>query len=334
MAALERRAPMRVLITGGSGFIGTNLMERLRGKGATLLNADIAPPRNIQHAALWQRVDLCDRGAVMHCVREFRPDLVYHLGARTDLDGAAIADYAANTSGVSNLIDAVLDTPSIERVIFASSRLVCRIGYQPTHDDDYCPTTAYGESKVEGERIVRRRCSGAPFSWAILRPTSIWGPWFDVPYKLFFLAVAKGRYVHPRGVQIAKSFGFVGNTAHQLAVLGRTPDARLTGSTMYLADYPPIEVSQMAGEIQRASHAQPVRSVPLLLLRAMASAGDAAKALGMRNPPLTTFRLSNLLSPMVHDLAPLETLCGPLPFCMTDGVRQTVHWLKAQGEIH
>ena len=76
-----------------------------------------------------------------------------------------------------------------------------------------------------------------------------------------------------------------------------------------------------------------MRSVPLLVLRAIASAGDAAKALGMRNPPLTSFRLNNLLAPMVHDLGPLERLCGPLPHGLNDGVLQTVTWLRAQGKI-
>lgn len=324
---------MRVLITGGSGFIGTNLIDHLSAPGTEILNVDIAPPRNELHAAHWRQIDLCDRGALTTCIREFQPELLFHLGARTDLDGAGVADYAANTIGVSNLIDAALATPSIARVVLASTRLVCRIGYQPAHDEDYCPTTAYGESKVDGERIVRRRCASAPFSWVILRPTSIWGPWFDVPYKLFFLSVAKGRYIHPRGVHINKSFGFVGNTVHQLALVGRAPADRLNGSTMYLADYPPIEVSQLANEIQKASHAARVRSVPLLVLRAIASAGDAAKALGMRNPPLTSFRLNNLLAPMVHDLGPLERLCGPLPHGLNDGVLQTVTWLRAQGQI-
>lgn len=324
---------MRALITGGSGFIGTNLVAHLVGLGVEVQNADQAPPRNPDHAHLWVQVDICDRDSLKRALRAFAPDVVFHLAARTDLEGRKVADYATNTVGVSNLIDSVLAMPGIQRVVFASSRLVCRIGYKPLHDEDYCPTTTYGQSKVEGERIVRSRCARSPFAWVILRPTSIWGPWFDVPYKTFFLSVAKGRYVHPRGLRIPKSFGFVGNTVHQLEIAGQAPAPQLHGSTMYLADYPPIEVRELADEVQRASAARPVRAVPLGVLRAIARAGDLAKALGMRNPPLTSFRLANLLAPMVHDLAPLERLCGPLRYGLRDGVQQTVRWLQARGEI-
>lgn len=324
---------MRVLITGGSGFIGTNLVAHMLGLGHEVLNADISPPRNKAHAALWHRVDVTHREGLLACVRDFRPELVFHLAARTDLDGADVSDYAANMAGVSYLIDAVQASAGVQRVVFASSRLVCRIGHQPAHDEDYCPTTPYGQSKVEGERIVRARCAAAPFSWVILRPTSIWGPWFDVPYKLFFLSVAAGRYVHPQGVRIQKSFGFVGNTVHELETVGRAPASQLQGQTLYLADYPPIEVLALAHEVQRASGARPVREVPLALLRAGALLGDAAKSLGMRNPPLTSFRLANLMAPMVHDLAPLQRLCGSLPHDLRSGVEQTVAWLRSQPEV-
>jgi hypothetical protein len=50
----------------------------------------------------------------------------------------------------------------------------------------------------------------------MVRPTSIWGPWFEIPYRTFFDATARGRYLHPRGRKVRKSFGYVGNTVYQL----------------------------------------------------------------------------------------------------------------------
>lgn len=66
--------------------------------------------------------------------------------------------------------------------------------------------------------------------WVLVRPTSIWGPWFDVPYRNFFLSVARRRYVHPAGKRIHKSFGFVGNITwhlHRLMIAPRPQVARL-----------------------------------------------------------------------------------------------------------
>ena len=120
------------------------------------------------------------------------------MAARTDLDGSSIDDYSANTDGCRAVIEAAARHPQIQRVIFASSMLVCALGYSPKHDSDYCPTTRYGESKVLGERYVREMAADH-FPWTIVRPTSLWGPWFSVPYKKFFDAVARRMYLHPRG---------------------------------------------------------------------------------------------------------------------------------------
>lgn len=323
---------MRFLVTGGSGFIGTNLCTFLVDRGGAVLNVDRSVPRNKKASYYWKSLDICDYPLLASAFAEFAPDYVIHLAARTDLDGLSLEDYRSNTDGVRNVIEASLGCKGIKRVIFASSRLVCRIGYQPSSDDDYCPTTMYGESKVIGESIVRDLAAHAHWSWCIVRPTSIWGPWFDVPYRQFFDSVVTGRYVHPKGVKVLKSFGYVGNTVHQLSTLLKAHDAFVDRKTLYLADYPPIEVQSMANQIRLQLKKPAVRQVPVTLMKILARVGDVAKQVGMRNPPLTSFRLSNLLTPMVYDLDPLERIVGPLPFDMETGVRNTLDWLLSTGK--
>lgn len=75
--------------------------------------------------------------------------------ARTDLGGASVKDYAANTVGVSNLIGVLRPLRDLRLAVFASSMLVCRIVFQPSSEDDYSQSTACGQSKTEGERRVR-----------------------------------------------------------------------------------------------------------------------------------------------------------------------------------
>ncbi|MEO7557027.1 MAG: NAD(P)-dependent oxidoreductase, partial [Acidimicrobiales bacterium] len=89
----------RILVTGGSGFIGTNLVQHLvdRDVGA-VRNLDRAPPRNAEHRKWWKAADLRDGTAVLDAVREFAPTQIVHLGARTDLGGTTAADYAVNTA--------------------------------------------------------------------------------------------------------------------------------------------------------------------------------------------------------------------------------------------
>ncbi len=324
----------RVLVTGGSGFIGTNLVEHFLVREVDVVNIDIEPPRNSAHRHCWRKVDLLDKKVLREFIQAFRPTYVLHMGARTDLDGRAVSDYAVNTDGVRNLIEAMEGVSSIRRVVFASSRLVCRIGYQPVNESDYCPSTPYGESKVIGEKIVRDTGRNMPCPWVIVRPTSIWGPWFDIPYKTFFMTIAKGRYVHPGSGQIMKSFGFVGNAVYELVSLLKVDTDKVAGRTFYLADYPEINVAEMAETIRCAEGAPSIRSMPVPILRMIAWLGDLSKILGYPHPPLTSFRLANLLTPMVHDMKPLSQLVGRLPFSMHEGVSITVNWLRQRGDIN
>ncbi len=320
----------RILVTGGSGFIGTHVVARYENQSVPVLNLDVIPPRRSEQRASWRRADLLDAPALRQEVLTFNPTHIFHLGARTDLDGTTAEDYHANTEGVHRLLDVAAELPDLQRIVFASSRLVCRIGYQPGSDADYCPTTAYGRSKVEGEQIVRQRAQDSRYSWTIVRPTSIWGPWFGVPYRNFFDAVRAGRYLHPRGRRIRKSFGYIGNSVHQLdRLMFGAPDTQVHRRMFYLCDYEPLEVRAWAEVVRNAFDAPPVREVPLWLLRAAAVGGDLVEAVGAR-APLTSFRLDNLLTEMLHETAALEAVCGELPYTVAAGVRETVDWMRSE----
>jgi GlcNAc-P-P-Und epimerase len=321
----------RILVTGGSGFIGTALVGRLQGAGGLVVNMDPVPPRNPEHRDLWRNADLLDPVATREVVQSVDPTHIVHLGARTDLEGQTLSDYAVNTEGTENLLSAAASVDPPPRLVAASTRMVCRIGYQPRSDLDYCPPNAYGQSKVEMERIVR--ASGYPSAWLLVRPTSIWGPWFDVPYRDFFLAVARGRYRHPAGGRILKSFGYVENTVHQILGLMQAAEARVMGRVFYLADYEPIEVLDWARRIQAETGGPAVRTLPIRILRAVAAGGDLLQRLGWRDPPLTSFRLSNLITEMLYDLEPVRALVPNLPVSLNHGVERTVAWLQASGAL-
>jgi nucleoside-diphosphate-sugar epimerase len=319
----------RALITGGSGFIGTTLVEHFAGRGFVVSNLDAAPPRNRAHAACWRQGDVCDSRAVHAAVEEFRPDVILHAAARTDLNGRTLEDYAANIDGVKNIIAAAERAPDIHRVVFFSSMLVCELGYIPRHDTDYRPSTMYGQSKINGEQLVRA-IPTTRIPWVLVRPTSIWGPWFGAPYRNFFEAIRRGWFVLPRGHHPVRSYGHVANVAAEVVSIVAAPPTDVVGRTFYLADYVPMELAAWANSISIACGRGRIRDVPLGFLRLAALCGDAARSLGYANPPLTRFRLDNLLTSAVFDMSPVARLCPILPVSTEEGVRLTLEWLEGR----
>lgn len=319
----------RVLITGGSGFIGTNLVEHYTARGDEVLNLDIAPPRQPAHTANWRQLDILDAAALSQAIAEFSPQVVLHMAARTDLGGAVVADYPANTTGVSNLIQALRPNQSLKLAVFASSMLVCRIGYRPRAEDDYSPTTGYGRSKIEGELRVRREAGNA-FPWVVIRPTSIWGPWFGAPYRDFFEAVGRGWYFHPWRHKIHRNYGFVLNSVQQIDRLVARGAEGLLQRTVYLGDYEPIELKAWACQIQQELGARRVREVPLAVFRSAALVGDLLNMAHVRGFPMTSFRLNNLLTDSLLDIEPLQRAVGPLPYDMPSAVAITCKWMKSE----
>lgn len=327
----KNRVSKRIVITGGSGFVGTNAVDYFADQGYEVFNVDFCAPRNPRAKAQWERVDILNPYALLEVIKAIQPSVVVHLAARADLEGGTIEDYSVNTHGVRNVLDCCRDCPSIDRVVLASSMLVCKLGYIPKNEEDYCPNTAYGKSKVAAEKIIRQ-ANNLPFAWSIVRVTSIWGPWFDVPYRNFFDAIGKGNYFHPQSKRILRSFGYVGNTVYELGKLVAAPREYINGRTLYLGDYPPTDVLRWARLISGEMRAPPVREAPLVLLRIAAVVGDILKKTGLvSNPPLTTFRLNNLLTSAVYDMRFLEELCKELPFSLEEGVRMTVQWLRSEG---
>ncbi len=325
---------VRVVVTGGSGFIGTNLVELLRSQGANVINIDKEPPRNPQHLPLWRAVDLLDAGRLRRVVHDFDPEVFIHLAARTDLDDrAGLAGYAANIGGVENLLHALERLRTLRRLIITSTQLVCMPGYRPQHDADYNPHTVYGRSKVQTEQFVRA-WKNPPCAWTLVRPTSIWGPWFDVPYRDFFMTVAKRLYVHQKGMNPLRSFGFVGNAVFQYLGYIDADESKIAGKTFYMADYEPVHVRDWANMIQTQMDIRPLREVPLPLLKTVARFGDVARWLGWKDPPITSFRLRNLLTDLYCDMAPVREVLGDAePYALDDGIKLTVRWLREVGLI-
>lgn len=316
---------MRWFITGGSGFIGTNLVAHALARGDTVLNIDLAPPLDRAQTACWRAGDILEAGPLIDQVRAFQPDVIVHLAARTDCDEHTTVDagYRANTDGVRNILEAIRAAPDTARTIITSSQYVCGPGYLPQRDDDYAPHTVYGQSKVITEQLTRR--AGLRGCWTLIRPTNIWGPWHLRYRREAWRVIARGLYLHPAGAPVVRAYGYVGNIVHYVQRILDAPRVQVDGRTLYLSD-PPGDIYTWASAFSVALRGRPARKVPRWVLRGVALAGDGL-ALGGLRFPLTTSRYRNMTGSYLVPVQATYDLLGPPPVSLEAGVRETVRWL-------
>ena len=314
----------KVLVTGGSGFIGTNLIETLRKEDAQILSIDIAGPKLDVHRAIWKHVDIREKEDLMKVVRDFQPEYVIHLAARTDLNGKTLQEYDANMLGVTNLLDALEQVEGLKRVVFASSMYVCEPGYMPKDFEDYAPHTLYGESKVETERRIKERSH--QYVWSIIRPTSIWGPWFGEPYNKFFHIVLSHMYFHMGKRACRKTYGYVDNAVCQILSILRADADKVNRRVFYIGDYEPYDITEWANEIAKEAGIW-IPRIPYWCFVCAGWLGDFLKKFGIAFP-MTSFRLHNMTTDNVHQLEPIKALAPNLPVTRIEGTKRTLEWIN------
>jgi nucleoside-diphosphate-sugar epimerase len=318
---------MRVLVTGSNGFIGKHLTSDLAQAGAEVLGIDLAAHVASSGGAEYACCDIRNKERLENIVADFGPHCLIHLAARIDLDGGDLRSYDSNIMGVENLVEVVRRSRSVRRCIFTSSQLVCQMGYVPQSDEDYKPSTFYGESKVLGEKIVRQN-DGGGVEWCITRPTTIWGPGMSAHYLRLFRAIQKGYYFHVGNKSQYKSYGYVGNTSYQYVQLINAEPVKIHRKTFYLADYEPVSLRDWTDSFQKQLGARPIWTMPKSLSVVLAGFGDLLNYAGLSSFPFNSFRLRNILTGYQFDLSTTSEVCGSLPYSTEEGVRRTVEWLR------
>lgn len=315
---------MKVLITGGSGFIGTNLMDYLLERGVAVRNLDRAEPKKDSHRPYWAECDILEEKHIEEQFARLEPARVIHLAARTDVEGRTLADYQANTVGTAHVLRAIQRTASVQRVIITSSQQVNEYNGQPKHDEDYAPHTVYGESKVITERFARR--ANLSCVWTIVRPTNIWGPWHPrYPFE-FWRILAEGLYLHPGREPVIRSYGYVGNVVYQAMRILESPPEAVHGRVYYLGDMP-INLYDWVNGFSLRQTGRSIRVAPRGLVRGLAILGDVLKAVGIRFP-ITSSRFKSMTTGNGAPMEPIFKLCGAPPYTLEQGIEATTEWMR------
>lgn len=313
----------RIAITGGSGFIGTNLVQAALERRDAVLNLDTASPGREDHGACWQRLDLMDAPGVAAALTAFRPDVVYNLAAVADIALAAEA-MLPNTQGLRNVVAAARACHPVPLLVHASTQLVIGPEHRPVHPHDYAPYTPYGQSKADSEEILRQEAND--LRWTIVRPATIWGPWHASFHRSIWRYLNRRWYMLPTGIDPIRSYGYVGTVVAQLLAI---PDAAPTDTdhrVFYLGDEP-VRSSVWLDGFSHALTGRPTRRVPGAALRLLAEAGEMLKRLGGL-APIDRGRLYRMTTDYPVPMAETFRVLGRGTATLEDGVTATVDWLR------
>lgn len=186
---------MKVLVTGGSGFLGSHVAEQLSKDGHTVV-ALVRKSSNRKFLSTLKNVELAEgsvehRGAVDEAMKGV--DAVVHsAGLVKARDEAEFR--LTNTQGTVNLLEAALaHAPNLRRFVHVSSLEACGPSFdgKPVPVAQEEPITAYGRSKLAAEKEVLARKDQLPV--VILRPAAIYGP-RDVEILEAFKAASRRQY--------------------------------------------------------------------------------------------------------------------------------------------
>lgn len=246
---------MRILITGGAGFIGSHLAKALcdRGDEVAVLD-DLSNGRRdkVPAPARFYHVDLRDREAVFGAVADFRPEAVSHHAAQVSVASSVrepLRDAQINLIGSLNLLDACCSSGAqVQRVVFASTggAIYGEVaeGEKASETSPPAPLSPYAIHKLAVEQLLSVYRLQRGLSSTVLRYANVYGPGQDANGEAGVVAIFLAQIQAGRSIRInarrelgdagcVRDYVFVGDVvlSNLLALAGRIDEGTINVAT-------------------------------------------------------------------------------------------------------
>jgi len=325
------------VVTGASGFVGSNLVDLLAARGwrvRRLVRPESPPPSAAELGAGVEthRVDFADARTLDRTPALDGADAVFHVGGvtkRRTLD----AFRAGNVVPTRALLDALARRGARARLVLVSSQAAAGPAPSPerplTEDDPPRPVEGYGRSKLEAEEAVR----GGALPWTIVRPGAVYGP-RDVDFLTAFRHARHGLAVYPapRGARL--SLVHVDDLVDALVRAAERPGA--VGRTYFVAAHDAAWRDVYAAAAAAQGRRLRVELAPPAWgLRLAGRLGDLWGALTGGEPLANSHKVTLGLQRWwlcSAERARRELAWAP-NVSLDEGVRRTVAWYRARGRL-
>lgn len=330
---------MKVLVTGGTGFLGRAVCQGLlaRGHQVTSLSRHSDPELEAR-GVVCLKVDLRHREGVMNACRG--QDLVVHTAARAGIWGPPQEYAAINLEGTRHVLEGCL-AHGVPRLVYTSSPSVTFEGGGHAGADESLPyarrfLTPYQKTKAAAEQMVLEAHGRRGLSTLALRPHLIWGPGDPHLVPRVVAAARAGRLWQVGDGQNLVDLTYIDSAAHaHVLAADRVGVEGFGGRAYFINGGPPVKLWAWIGELLQRVGAPPVRR--RLSYGAAYRLGAALEwlhaGLGLAGEPrMTRFLAAQLAHHHYYDTTAARRDLGYEPLVsMEEGLDRLVEWLRATG---
>lgn len=332
----------KILITGASGFIGSFIVEEALARGMEVwaVVRKSSSRRYLQDERIhFIDLNLDSKEQLKQQLSSHTFDYIVHAAGVTKCINKADF-FRVNTEGTRHLVDALIELQMpLEHFVFISSLSVFgaireKQPYEPIRDTDTPqPNTAYGQSKLEAEKVIKERST--PFPYTILRPTGVYGP-RERDYFLMAKSI-KGHSDFSVGYQQQDiTFVYVKDVVQAVFLALHTPHSTLHAPRCYFLSDGEVYQSSTFSDLIIKEMGNPwcLRiKAPIWVLRVVTFFGEWIGRL--------TGKISALNNDKYHILKQRNWQCDIQPaidelgykpqYNLERGVKETIAWYKKEG---
>ena len=326
----------RILVTGGTGFLGQHLVGTLRQQKLPV-RVLVRPKSKQQALATFGAElvvgDVLDPASLSAALKDVT--VVFHLAGQLHMPG--VTDEAYNQlhiNGTYNLLKACLDVPSLRVIVHGSTTGVLGpTGYILATEDAFStkgPSNAYEQSKARGEKLALDFAQQHNLPLIVVRPSLVYGPG-DLHLLGWFRAIKRGYY---------RVVGSGDNLLHPIYI-----DDLIKGLLCCLHTSPgkeriynlvgpkPVAIKELAAAIAQAMGCTLSRwHFPLPLARVAATLLENISGLPPTSLPLTQSRIDFMIENRAYCGKRAHTELGFIPnIDLETGLQQTVTWYRREG---
>jgi dihydroflavonol-4-reductase len=324
---------MKVLVTGGTGFIGSHLVDRLQSEGGVEVYALVRDPRRLKGLDGKPGVKIL-KGDLFSVPPLPSPiDAVFHLaGVTKSADSKEY--YTVNQKGTASFLRSILDQGQRPRIIHLSSLAAAGPSAQGSavrECDPPRPVSPYGESKLLGEREALAFSDRMPVT--VLRVAAVYGPG-DEDFLMYFKYIRKGLMPLFGKCPRPLSLCYVQDLVRAMMICLRSDAA--PGEIFNIADAQPYAWDDLGRAAGRALGMKPVAvRIPVRMAGIAAAFSEAVCRVTRKPSPLNLSKYRDMRQPgWVADVAKARDILGfRTEYTLEGAVRETIEWYLREGRL-